>query len=312
MSSKVCAGTSTAISASARHGARARRRQRMGLLFVAPAMILLLVFFLIPLGMTAWMSLYHWPLLGHPKFIGLENYLRLPQDMRFWGGVRFTIYYTVIVTVAIFAVAFPLAVFSERSGPGTAFYRTAFFLPVVVGLASASLLWNWLLNMDAGLFSPALQQLGITHGRFDFLRTFQPAFWSIIVMVVWKTAGFNMILLMTGLQGVPPDLHEAARIDGASRWQRFRLITLPLMRRTIALALILSIAGSMLAFDPFYIILAGGPRNQTTTAVYWIFNQSFVSFRLGYGATLSMVLLVILVAISVVQLRLLRSPEDVR
>ena len=113
-------------------------------------------------------------------------------------------------------------------------------------------------------------------------------------MVVWKTAGFNMIILLTGLQGISPEVQEAARMDGASSWQRFRRITLPLMRRTIALALILSVAGSMLAFDQFYIIADGGPRNRTVTAVYWIFSQSFVSFRLGYGAALSMVLLVIL------------------
>jgi multiple sugar transport system permease protein len=118
-----------------------------------------------------------------------------------------------------------------------------------------------------------------------------------------------MIILLTGLQGISSEVQEAARMDGASYWQRFRRITLPLMRRTIALALILSVAGSMLAFDQFYIIADGGPRNSTVTAVYWIFSQSFVSFRLGYGAALSMVLLVILVAISVVQLRLLRARD---
>jgi multiple sugar transport system permease protein len=127
--------------------------------------------------------------------------------------------------------------------------------------------------------------------------------------VVWKVAGFTMMILMTGLQGIPADYLEAAKIDGAGPWARFRRITLPLMRRTIALALILSVTGSMLAFDQFYIILAGGPRNQTVTAVYWIFNQSFVSFRLGYGAALSMVLLAILMVLSVIQLRLLRHPE---
>jgi multiple sugar transport system permease protein len=114
---------------------------------------------------------------------------------------------------------------------------------------------------------------------------------------------------MTGLQSIPSDLQEAAKIDGANAFARFRRITLPLMRRTMALALVLSVAGSVLAFDQFYIILRGGPRNQTLTAVYWIFNQSFVSFKLGYGAALSMVLLAILVALSLVQLWLLRKPD---
>ena len=292
-----------------RRGGRARRQQLVGLLFVAPALVLVTVFFVIPLGMTFWMSLHNWPLLGRPRFIGLGNYTRLLGDAQFWSSLRFTVYYTLVVTVAIFAVAFPLALFSEKARPLIGFYRTAFFLPVVVGFGSASLLWAWLLDVDSGLFSPAAYQLGLTDKRVNLLADHNTTFWSIIVMVVWKTAGFNMIILLTGLQGISTEVQGAARMDGASGWKRFRRITLPLMRRTIALALILSVAGSMLAFDQFYIIADGGPHNSTITAVYWIFSQSFMSFHLGYGAALSMVLLVILVVISVVQLRLLRNPE---
>ncbi|RWO48781.1 sugar ABC transporter permease [Mesorhizobium sp.] len=289
----------------------AGRRQWVGLLYVAPAVALVVVFFIIPLGMTAWMSLHNWPLMGAHSFIGLDNYWAILRDTRFWNALKFTGYYTVIVTIAIFVVAFPLALFIERPRPLTGFYRTSFFMPAVIGFASASLLWSWLLNVDSGLFSPAAFELGLTERKVNLLATFQPAFWSIIAMVVWKVGGFTMIILMTGLQSIPPDLQEAAMIDGAGPLARFRAITLPLMRRTLALALILSVAGSVLAFDQFYIILRGGPRNQTLTAVYWIFNQSFVSFKLGYGAALSMVLLVILVALSLIQLRLLRQPEGV-
>ncbi|MET0746038.1 MAG: sugar ABC transporter permease [Microvirga sp.] len=286
-----------------------RRRQLPGLLFVAPAIALVTIFFVLPLCMTVWMSLHNWPLLGVPRFIGLANYERLIDDARFWSALRFTVYYTVIVTIAIFSVAFPLALFVEKPSRLAGFYRASFFLPVVVGFGSASLLWAWLMNVDVGLFSPLAQKLGITSAPVNLLLGFETTFWSIIAMVVWKTAGFNMVILLTGLQSISPEVQEAARMDGASAWQRFRRITLPLMRRTIALALILSVSGSMLAFDQFYIIADGGPRNSTVTAVYWIFSQSFVSFRLGYGAALSMVLLLILVSISVLQLRLLRQPE---
>lgn len=292
-----------------RSGSRQRRKQLAGLFFIAPALILVMTFFVIPLAMAFWMSLHNWPLLGRPRFIGIDNYVRLTQDAQFWSSMRFTVYYTVIVTIAIFAVAFPLALFAEKAHRFTKLYRTAFFLPVVVGFGSASLLWAWLLDVDSGLFSPAAEYLGLMTKRINLLADFDTTFWSIIIMVVWKTAGFNMIILLTGLQGISTEVQEAARIDGASSWQRFRRITLPLMRRTIALALILSVSGSMLAFDQFYIIADGGPQNRTVTAVYWIFSQSFGSFRLGYGAALSMVLLVILVFISVVQLRLLRNPE---
>ncbi|WP_192179548.1 carbohydrate ABC transporter permease [Mesorhizobium amorphae] len=289
----------------------AGRRQWVGLLYVAPAVALVTVFFIIPLGMTAWMSLHNWPLMGEHSFIGLANYWAILRDTRFWNALRFTGWYTLVVTVAIFAVAFPLALFIERPRRLTGFYRTSFFMPAVIGFASASLLWSWLLNVDSGLFSPAAFDLGLTEKKVNLLATFQPAFWSIIAMVVWKVAGFTMIILMTGLQSIPSELQEAAMIDGAGPFARFRAITLPLMRRTLALALILSVAGSILAFDQFYIILRGGPRNQTLTAVYWIFNQSFVSFKLGYGAALSMILLAILVALSTIQLWLLRKPEGV-
>jgi multiple sugar transport system permease protein len=288
---------------------RLGRKQMAGLLFIAPAVLMVFTFFVVPLCMTAWMSLHNWPLLGQARFIGLGNYEEMFRDGRFWSAMRFTIYYTVVVTLVIFAVAFPLALFVERPRPLAGFYRTVYFLPVVVGFGSASLVWAWLMNMDAGLFSPALRMLGITERPINILANFDSTFWSIVAMVVWKTAGFTMIILMTGLQGIPGDVREAARIDGASGPQSFIRITLPLMKRTIALALILSVAGSMLAFDQFYIIANGGPRNSTLTAVYWIFNSSFVSFRMGYGSAMSMVLLAILVAISVLQLRLLRNKD---
>lgn len=298
------------VAAAVRAPPRRRRRGRfVGLFYVLPAVVLVVVFFVLPLGMTVWMSLNNWPLVGTHRFVGLANYAAILKDVRFWTALRFTALYTAVVTVAIFAVAFPLALYVERPRALNGFYRTAFFLPVVVGFASASLLWAWLLDVDAGLFSPAAAALGLTSGKFNLLATFDPAFWSIIVMVVWKVAGFTMVIIMTGLQAIPADLQEAAKLDGAGPLTRFRLITLPLIRRTLALALILSVAGSVLAFDQFYIVLRGGPHNSTLTAVYWIFNQSFVSFKLGYGAALSVVLLVILMTLSLVQLRLLRAPE---
>ncbi|MEY9166096.1 ABC-type sugar transport system permease subunit [Sinorhizobium fredii] len=155
-----------------------------------------------------------------------------------------------------------------------------------------------------------MQWLGLTNGRINLLAGFDTAFLTIIVMVVWKIAGFTMIILLTGLQAIPAELTEAARIDGARRWQRFRYLTLPLMRRTMALALILSVTGSILAFDQFYIMTSGGPQNRMISVVYYIFIQSFVSFNLGYGAALSIALLAILVAISIFQLWLLKVGDE--
>lgn len=301
----------TPIPAAARRRPRARsRRQWQGLLYIAPAMVLVTVFFVIPVLFTLWMSFHNWPLLGQPAWIGLQNYVRMLTDTRFLAALNFTAYYTIIVTIAIFVLAFPLALFVERQRRGVGVYRTIFFMPVVVGLATASLLWVWLANVDSGLFSPILRMFGVTGRSANLLATFDNAFLTIVVMVVWKIVGFTMIILLTGLQSIPTDLTEAARIDGATRWQRFRHLTLPLMRRTIALALILSVTGSVLAFDQFYIMTSGGPQNRMISVVYYIFNQSFVSFQLGYGSALSIVLLGILVALSVVQLWLLRVGDD--
>ncbi|GES42342.1 maltose ABC transporter permease [Rhizobium dioscoreae] len=296
--------------ATARPRKRRKRAGWHGFLYIAPAMALVIVFFVLPVVFTVWMSFHNWPLLGNPRWIGFGNYVRMISDMRFMAALRFTAYYTVIVTIAIFAVAFPLAFFVEKHKPFVGFYRTIIFLPVVVGLATASLLWVWLANVDAGFFAPVALALGLVDKRPNLLADFDMAFATIIVMVVWKIAGFTMIILLTGLQAIPSELTEAARIDGARRWQRFRHLTLPLMRRTIALALIISITGSVLAFDQFYIMTSGGPQNRMISVVYYIFNQSFVSFNLGYGAALSIALLVILVLISIVQLWLLRVGED--
>ena len=289
---------------------RRRRSQWRGLLYIAPAMALVIVFFVMPVIFTGWMSLHNWPLMGAQRWIGFANYTRMFNDSRFMAALNFTAYYTVIVTIAIFAVAFPLAIFVEKERRFVSTYRTIIFLPVVVGLATASLLWVWLANVDSGFFGPALRALGLVDRSPNIMASFDTAFATIIVMVVWKIAGFTMIILLTGLQAIPSELTEAARIDGAGRWQRFRHLTLPLMRRTIALALVVSVTGSVLAFDQFYIMTSGGPQNKMISVVYYIFNQSFVSFNLGYGAALSIALLAILVAISIVQLWLLRVGEE--
>ena len=245
-----------------------RRRHWVPLLYVMPALILVFVFFLVPLGMMLWMSLHRWPLMGMPRWIGLANYRFIWRDLGFWHAMGFTVRYTVVVTVGLMVAAFGLALLVEKPRRGITAYRAIFFLPVVIGFASASLLWAWLSNVDAGLFSPLAQMMGLTKERVNLLATYQPAFWSVIAMVIWKMAGFYMVIIMSGLQSIPADYYEAARIDRASVLQRFRFITLPLVRRPFALALILCVSGSMLAFDQFYIILSGGPQNQTMTAVY--------------------------------------------
>ncbi len=294
-----------------RRARRTRANQNLGLLFVLPCVAFVALFFLAPLVLTGWMSLHNWPLLGTPHFIGLDNYRALAADSMFWGSLAFTTKYTLVVTPIIFVVAFGLALLVHHRVPGVGLFRTAYFLPAVVGFGTASLLWVWMFNDQVGVFNGILQGLGLIHTPIEWLADPTGSLLAVVVMVVWKTSGLTMLLLLVGMQAIPDELYAAASIDGAGRLARLRYITLPLLRRTFALALTLSVIGSYLAFDQFYIMTQGGPQNGTITIVYWIFNNAFTYFKLGYGAALSLVLLVILLVISVAQLYLLRDTTQV-
>jgi multiple sugar transport system permease protein len=303
--------TGHTLAPSPRRGLLFRRRRALaGALFVTPCVLFVAVFFVAPLVMTAWMSLHNWPLLGEKRFTGLANYRELASDSAFWSALGFTFKYALVTTPLIFLVAFGLAAIVERPVRGVGALRTAYFLPVVVGLGTASVLWIWMLNAQVGVFNAVAQALRVTTEPLAYLDSPQSALLTTSLMIVWKTAGLSMLLLLVGLQSIPTYLYEAAIIDGAGPWARLTRVTLPLMRRTFALALVLSVTGSLLAFDQFYILTHGGPQGSTVTAVFWIYNTSFGSFRLGYGSAMSLVLLLILVAVSVVQLWLLRDDTE--
>ena len=282
-------------------------QRRIGLFFVLPAVAFTLVFFVIPLIMTVFMSLHDWPLLGDHSFVGLDNYITLATDTQFWNSLWFTTRYTLIVTPLIFILAFGLALLVNLPLRGVGIFRTIYFLPVVIGLGTSSLMWVWLLHDRVGAIDAILLGLGLINRPIIWLADPNYAMLAIVMSVVWKTVGFTMILLLTGMQAIPGELYEAAKVDGASYWGRMRYIMLPLMRRTFALALVLSVIGSYLGFDQFFIMTAGGPQNSTISVVYWIYKTSFTNFHLGYGASMSIVLLVVLVILSVIQLRLLRD-----
>ncbi len=287
-----------------------RLRGLAGWVFVAPALGLTGVFFLWPLAMVAWISAHNWPLIGRPRWIGWRNYVAAWNDDVFLDAIRFTAAYAAIITPVLFIVAFGLALLANVERPGVGLFRTVWFLPTSIGISTASVLWVWMLNGDVGVFTTILNALNLVHGPVPYLDSTVAATVAASSMVVWKTAGFTMILLLVGLQGIPRELHEAARIDGAGYWQDFRHVTLPLMRRTLRLALMLSVTGSLLVFDPFYVITRGGPQNGTISIVYWIYNSAFVSFRVGYAAALALLLLAVVLAVNLTQLVLFREPDD--
>jgi multiple sugar transport system permease protein len=253
------------------------------------------------------MSLHDWPLFGPTHYIGLQNYRRIASDPSSRDALLFTVKYTVVVTVAIFGVASVLTYLVQRSMRGAALIRTALFVPVVIGFAASSLLWSWLYNTEVGAIPALLNWMGLTDGPIDVMAGSTSALIAVVVMVTWKTAGFTMVLLLVGLQSIPQELLDAANVDGSRRWQTLRHVTLPLMRRTIALALILSVTGSFLAFDQFYIMTHGGPNNSTITIVYQIVRNAFVLFRLGYAGALALMLLAVLIVLNAIQFLLFRE-----
>lgn len=263
--------------------------------------VLVLVLFVVPLLLLVWMSFNHWPLIGASSPNGVENYQAL-RDPLFLRAVGFTLEYTVITTVVLGLVAFGLALLVQRDRPGVGGFRTIFFLPSAVGLASTSLLFYGLFQGDSSPLNAVTDWLGL--GRVDWVGSQGTTLGSTIGMITWRFAGFYMLILMTGLQGIDPELYEAARIDGANRWQIMWRVTLPLLRPTLALTMVLSVTGSLLAFDQFFILTGG--RHDTATVVIDIYREAFLSQDLGRAAAVSVATLVVLIVLNLAQMRLIR------
>jgi multiple sugar transport system permease protein len=284
-----------------------QRRQLIGFAMALPALVLIITFFIVPLVLAFWMSLHNWPLMGKHKFIGLDNYSRAIADPAFRSALKFTLIYTVVITPILFLLGLGLALLVRRPVRAARVFQSIFFMPVCIGLAAGSFLWLYLGQSQIGPLFDLLRRVGIVGADSNIFASWWSALLMVIAMVTWKVVGLQMLLLLSGLQSIPDDVMEAARIDGAGRGQAFRHITLPLLRPT--LALVFSVAGSLLAFDQFYIMTGGNPSNQTITAVYQIYRTSFTSFKLGYGAALSVLLMVILAIVSAVQMLLLRNTD---
>jgi multiple sugar transport system permease protein len=288
-----------------------RRRALVGAAYAAPTAIMVVLFFLVPLALIGWMSLHRWPLLGKPTFNAPDNYAGIADNELVASAAWFTVKYAVVMTVLLFAVGFGLALLVQQRRPGVGFFRTAFFLPMAVGFASASLLFLGLLSDEIGPVNDLLSWLGLVDGYVSWTSgSSGSALGSAVVLVLWRFAGFTMLILLTGLQAIPVDVYEAARIDGASRWQTFRRITLPLMRPTIALVVTMMTTGSLLAFDQFWILTRGGPDNSTTSLVMVIYREAFIRLDLGSAAGISVALLAVLVVFNAVQLGVLRRRSE--
>jgi multiple sugar transport system permease protein len=284
----------------------AMRRGAIGLLYAAPALLFVALFVIYPMLDLIRMSLTNSSLLGGGEFVGLKNYVKAAGDATFWRSLAFTARYTLFITPILIGAGFLLALLVVAPPRIARLTRTIVFMPVIIGLGSSSLLWVWLFDEQVGLINKLLQDLGLIAQPMVWFADATLGLWAVIASIVWKVVGYGMILLVAGIQSVGADIYEAAMLDGAGYWQRVVRITLPLAMRTIALTTLVSAIGSMLAFDQFYIMTAGGPKSETFTSVYWIYQNSFIYFKQGYGATLSLLLMAIIFIASAVQLLLMR------
>ncbi|RYE10506.1 MAG: sugar ABC transporter permease [Hyphomicrobiales bacterium] len=279
------------------------RSKWLGLLYLTPALLFVALFTVYPLTQMIWVSFNNWTLISPPKFVGLNNFTKAFSDRQFWVSLTFTLKYTAIITPILMIGGYAVALLVAGNSPLQRFTRTIVFLPVVIGLGASSLLWYWLFAADAGFINTILRDLGLIRTPILWLGVnADVSNFAIIISVVWKVLGFGMILFVGAIQAVSTEVNEAALVDGASGWQRVRSITLPLTLRTILLVTLISVIGSLLAFDQFYIMTAGQPQNLTATSVFFIYLNSFPYLKLGYGAALSLILAVFVLLFTLVQM----------
>jgi multiple sugar transport system permease protein len=284
-----------------------RRYKLIGLLYLSPALLFVLVFTAYPLAQMINISFNSWSLITPPKFIGIDNYSRAFADRQFWVSFGYSLQYTLLITPILMVGGYLIALLVATNSGLRRFTRTVVFIPVVIGLGVSSLLWYWLFSPAFGLINKALLDLGVIEKPILWLGTDAGlSTWAIIISIVWKVIGFGMLLFVAAIQAIPWEINEAATVDGASFWQRTRRITIPLTRRTILLVTLISVIGSLLAFDQFYVMTAGQPFNRTATAVFYIYLNSFPYLKLGYGAALSVLIAAVILVFTVVQLILNR------
>lgn len=276
-----------------------------GWALIAPTIIGLIVLNIIPIFETMYMSFFKSGAFGKGNvFIGLENYKNLIQDKQVWYAIRNTLSYTCLVVPITIVIALLIAVLLNGKIKGKSAYRTIYFIPMVAAPAAVTMVWKWLYNNQFGLINYVLSQLGLN--RINWIDDPNIAIFSIVIIGVWSSIGYSMVLLLAGLQEIPRDYYEASNIDGASPINQFFNITLPLVSPTLFFVIVTSIITAMQVFDVIYMMLdvTSPSYDSTVSLVFLFYNNSFKYSNKGYGSAIVMVLLAIIMLITVVQTKL--------
>ena len=277
--------------------------QHWGILFIAPAVTFFLVVNILPMLYAAFLSLHDWNLLSIQKsFVFLDNYVDLLQSSAFRSCLLNTFLYTIIIVPLSLALGLGIALLLNAGVRAQSLFRTVYFIPVVTSVVAAGYIWTWLYDPTFGFINQSLAPLGV---QLPFLKSTWMALPSIALMSVWKTLGFNVVIFLAGLQGIPRYVYEAARVDGASRWRIFSRITLPLLNPTVVFLSVIGVMHSFKIFGEVYVMSEdGGPLGSTKSVVFEVVQTSFESHRMGYGAAMTMILFVAIIAVTLIQMKL--------
>ena len=282
-------------------------------LFAAPALIVIGVFFFLPVLGALAVSLTDFDLyaladLRTLRFVGLGNYWHLLHAPEFWRAVGNTVYFVALGVPLSLGTSLAMALLiNSRLTLARAFFRTAFFAPVVTTLVAVAVVWRYLLHTRYGLLNYALAQIGIH--PIDWLGDPHWALPAIILFAVWKNFGYNMVIFIAALQGIPDELYEAARLDGATLWQEFSRITLPMLRPTLLLVSVLTVAGYFQLFAEPYVMTQGGPVQSTVSVLYYMYEQGFKWWDLGSASAVAFLLFLMILAVTAIQVRFARGAE---
>jgi ABC-type sugar transport system permease subunit len=269
--------------------------------FLLPYFLIYFVFFFLPAISIVPMSFTEWSIIGTPKFIGLENYTSIFSDRYFVKTLSNTFIYTILVTVILTVFGLLLAILLNQKLRGRGIARTIVIMPYVISSAVAGILWRWMFERNFGIINTYLQQIGLPF--VGWLSDPNIALYSIVIMNIWWSVGFNTVTFLAAIQGIPEELYQAAQVDGASPFQSFLYITIPQLKPIILYVTILCAANSFQMFDEAYVMTQGGPLGSTTTLVYKSYTEAFKSFRLGYSAALSVITCAIIIIITLVQMK---------
>jgi len=286
----------------------ASRKKFEPLLYLFPALVFLVVFILVPVVFLFVLSFCDWDMIsGSSSFVGFSNYVSMFKSGEFHNAVKNTVIYVLGVVPVGMAISLLIAVILDQKLRLVPFYRTSIFLPVILSLAATGIIWLWIYDYENGILNHLLKNCGI--GRVDWLGKPELALYSVILVTLWKRIGYNMVIFFAGLQVIPDELYEAAKIDGAGKLAQFKYVTWPNLLPATSFVLVINLIFAFRDFAQIYVMTRGGPMGQTTTLVYYIYETAFGEFDMGGAAAASMILFAVVLLLTYIKINFLSSEE---